>query len=293
MAQSFKSRFRKTLVWLAAGFLLFFVFRLAREYWAAPYESELVIGSGNFADSGEQSLRRNYATHKAMKAAVTFQDAPAGNGQAQKYEQMATVRTQATRFTEEQSAAKTKIRDFGGIIQYEKNQGNPGSQTLFLQIGVAPALFDSFYLEMQKFGKVFFKESTKTDMTSEFLRLNAKRTSLEKTRAALMELKSRGGNIEEFVSLENNLLEIEKQLQELGVELGSFDEENEFCTVRFYLVEGQEPEIGFWGHAMAALEWTISYYLLFLFCLILGLVATWLVLTVVDKWGVMIKINQP
>ncbi len=300
MTHTFKSRFRKTLLWLATGFVLFFLFRLAYGFMedVVEYvEYEDLMGLANSAD-GEQSMKRNYASYqipnKLQKASpISAPNQPIGTGQNQKYERVANVRTRSERFSDDEKAVKTKIRDFNGIIQYEKNQGNPGSRNLFLQIGVAPALFDSFYLEMQEFGKVWFKESTKTDMTSEFLRLNAKRASLEKTRAALMELKNRGGNIEEFVSLENNLLEIEKQLQELGVELGSYDEENEFCTVRFYLVEGQEQEVGIFERLMNALEWTITYYLLFLFCLILGLVAAWLALAVVDKWGVMTKFNQP
>jgi len=297
MTNTFKSRFRKTLLWLAAGFVLFFLFRLAYGYMTDTAMNDGLRALANYTD-GEQSLKRNYASYQVpnKQLAATpnpIPSQPTGTGQNQKYERVANVRTRSEQFSTDEKAVKTKIRDFNGIIQYEKNQGNPGERALFLQIGVAPALFDSFYLEMQKFGKVWFKESTKTDMTSEFLRLNAKRASLEKTRAALMELKSRGGNIEEFVSLENNLLEIEKQLQELGVELGSYDEENEFCTIRFYLMEGTEPETGIFDRLMYALEWTISYYLLFLFCLILGLVAAWLILTVVDKWGVLAKFNQP
>ena len=46
------------------------------------------------------------------------------------------------------------------------------------------------------------------------------------------------------MGLENRILEIEQQLQGLGVSLGNFDDENEFCTVHFSLLEGKEVKIG-------------------------------------------------
>jgi len=87
----------------------------------------------------------------------------------------------------------------------------------------------------------------------------------------LIELKSKGGKIDEFMQLENRILEIEQQLQDLGVSLGDFDDENEFCTVQFSLNEGKEIEISFIHRLKVALEWTIKFYLRLmgtLFCLI-------------------------
>jgi uncharacterized protein YfcZ (UPF0381/DUF406 family) len=81
-------------------------------------------------------------------------------------------------------------------------------------------------------------EITKIDKTNEYRQLNAKKASLEKTLASLQELKSKTGVIDDFISLNYKILEIETQMQELGVELGNFDAENEFCTIKFSLYEG-------------------------------------------------------
>jgi len=63
------------------------------------------------------------------------------------------------------------------------------------------------------------------------------------------------------MQLENRILDIEQQLQGLGVSLGEFDDENEFCTVQFSLLEGKEVKISFMHRVKVALEWTIKFYL--------------------------------
>lgn len=60
---------------------------------------------------------------------------------------------------------------------------------------------------------------TKVDKTNEYRQLNAKKASLEKTLASLNDLKNKGGAISDFVSLHEKILEIETQIQELGVDL--------------------------------------------------------------------------
>lgn len=78
----------------------------------------------------------------------------------------------------------------------------------------------------------------------------------------MIELKAKGGRIDEYMQLENRILDIEQQLQELEVSLGNFDEENEFCTVKFSLSEGKIDNIGLIQRIKVALEWTIKTYLM-------------------------------
>jgi hypothetical protein len=167
---------------------------------------------------------------------------------------------------------------------YEQNTGNKGSRQMHWLIGINPEKFDSFYVKIQGIGQVRSMEITKIDKTNEFRQLNAKKASLEKTLASLNELKSRGGAISDYVELHDKILEIETQLQELGVELGNFDTENEFCTVRFSLYEGApDKKISFMRRLKVALEWTIKYYAVLIVSL-LALVATvFILLLVIDK----------
>ena len=151
-------------------------------------------------------------------------------------------------------------------------------------IGITPEKFDSFYLKIQSIGQVRSMEITKIDKTNEFRQLNAKKASLEKTLASLNELKSRGGAISDYVSLHDKILEIETQLQELGIELGNFDTENEFCTVRFSLYEGApDKKISFMHRLKVALEWTIKYYAILIISLLALIAAVFVLLLVIDK----------
>ena len=83
------------------------------------------------------------------------------------------------------------------------------------------------------------------------------------------------------------------QLQEQGVELGNFDAENEFCTVKFSLFEGAaEQKIGLMRRIKVALEWTIKYYGILVFSLP-GLAAfLFILLLIIDKLRVVNRVTS-
>jgi hypothetical protein len=211
----------------------------------------------------------------------------------QKYEKIAEIKTKSAKFEQEEKSTRGKIEKLDAIIQFEQKSGNKGYRKLNLVIGVPPENFDSLYLQLIKIGKVQAKQITKKDKTNEYKELNAKKKSLEKIRTSLIDLKSKGGKIEEYMDLENRILEIEQQLQGLGVSLGDFDDENEFCTVQFSLLEGKEVKIGIMQRIKVALEWTVKIYLrlmttlffltLFAYFLLLGIDKLKLIERLVNK----------
>ena len=124
------------------------------------------------------------------------------------------------------------------------------------------------------------------DKTNEFLNLKAQRASLESTLKALVELKSHNGRIEELISLQEKILEIEKKLQELGVMLGEYDEVNEFCSVKLVLNENKDiliypPHIV--KRLMIAFTWAIKVYLALSVALFFGALAIHFILLIIDK----------
>src|SRR5882724_496112 len=266
MTTSFKRRFRALITWLVLPFVLLFVFRLMYGYAATTAGSGYDYSSDFFSSVGH--LRKNYASEKiALKANVQRQ---AEIASAQKYEKTATIKSKTSQFEKDQADVRKATTGFNGVIQYEQSLGNKGNRELHLLIGVNPAAFDSFYTVVQQIGTIKATEITKVDKTNEYRQLNAKKASLEKTLASLEELKSKGGQIADYISLHDKILEIETNLQELGVELGNFNSENEFCTVRFSLYEGApKQEVGLFTRMKTALEWTIKYYAVFIVSLLL------------------------
>jgi hypothetical protein len=280
MKQTFRQRLWKTGRWFIAFFFLLLLFRLIYGYVITDMTAGNDYASNFF--SSVENLRKNYASNKMMMKPDVAQQASIAS--AQKYEKTATVKSKSTQFEKDVDETKKMTAIFAGVIQYEQNTGNKGSRQMHWLIGINPEKFDSFYLKIQGIGQVRSMDITKIDKTNEFRQLNAKKASLEKTLASLNELKSRGGAISDYVSLHDKILEIETQLQELGVELGNFDTENEFCTVRFSLYEGApDRKISFMHRLKVALEWTIKYYAILIVSL-LALVATvFILLLVIDK----------
>ncbi len=278
---SFKRIFR----WLLALFGLMFLLRLAYGYAYPGIASDnQVFNAEWFSSGGGSGMRKNYASEK-FKAPVQ-QQAPAQpqpSGASQKYEKIATLQSKTTRFEQDEQETRRKIKAYEAVIQYEQNTGNAGNRSLQLMIGVRPDQLDSFYHDLQKIGRILSRQITKTDKTNEFLQLNAKRVSLEKTRTSLIDLKSRGGQIDDYIGLENRILEIEGELQGLGVQLGNYDVENEFCTVRFSLLEGSEHKIAFATRLKVALEWTIKYYTVLLIGLAFAALLAFVVMLILEK----------
>jgi hypothetical protein len=289
MTKTFKLRFWNIGKWFAGLFILLFVFRLIYGY----VGTEVAYGSEYSDDffSSVGSLRKNYASEKIQfkQTGMPQPNMPA----SQKYEKTATVKSKSSQFEKDLNNIKQEATAFAGVIQYEQNTGNKGSRQIHLLIGINPEKFDSFYNKMQGIGQVRSTEITKIDKTNEYRQLNAKKASLEKNLASLNNLESRGGAIGDYIQLHDKILEIETQMQELGVELGNFDTENEFCTVRFSLYEGApEKKVTVARRVKVALEWTIKYYAVLVFTFLGLIAAIFILLVAIDKLKILKSITD-
>ncbi len=280
MTNYFKLIFFQAGKWSVGLFFVLFIFRLMYGY-ASGDSGSLNDNDADFF-STQNNLRRNYASeYSKTKTDVQTQYNQAAN---QKFEKTASIKTKSSQFENDEKLIKVKTKSFNAVIQYEQNLGQSGNRQIHLMIGVNPVLFDSFYLEIQKIGNLKAKEITKVDKTNEYKKLNAKKVSIEKTLQSLNELKSKGGQISDFVTLNDKILEVEGKLQELGVELGNFDSENEFCTVKLSLYEGTTgKDINILHRVKIALEWTIKYFAIIIFSLFGLLLVIFLFLNVISK----------
>jgi len=289
-----KKRIFKLSLWLVAGFTLLFAFRMAYSY----SEKDVYDGDDGGFDyfDGSTITRKNYASdsYKFRKTESAPQNdvvaemnlTPAKSQEisvSQKYEKTATISAKSENFEQDEKSVKKQIKSYNAIIQYEENRGNKGNRQISLMIGVKPEKFDSFYVVMKRIAHTKNAEITKADKTNEYRALNAQKISLDKTRQSLLELKKQSGKIDEFVDLENRILEIEGQLQDLGVSLGDFDEENEFCTIKFSMYEGKVVKQSFIHRAKVSFEWTLTYYTWLVVLLLIISFTSFIVLLVIEK----------
>jgi len=155
----------------------------------------------------------------------------------QKYERVSSIDSHTANWDEDTGKLKTAIEMVEAVIQKENASGLAGGRVLALSLGVVPSAFDAAVESFQAVGELVSISTTKNDRTADFLALEARRLSLEKTRDGLSALRNSGAALADRISLETRILEIEGQIQELGVSLGDFSELNSFCTINITLRE--------------------------------------------------------
>jgi len=230
---------RVRIILLATGLLFLFLF-LGRFAWLLYSSGSERPGGGgtpfqgNFEQmqSSDMALRRNYASSKMLVA----QPSAAPQVLEQKYERVGNLAATSVSFDKDLQALVTLSESMQALVQSENSYGLPGSRTLSLSFGVTPEKFEAFIDKLKSLGKLESITVVKTDKTAEYKELEARRLSLEKTRDGLRSLRVPGAALSDLVSLETKILEIEGQIQELGVSLGDFAEGNSFCTVHYSLL---------------------------------------------------------
>ena len=277
---------KRKLLYLLLGFITLFVLRLGYGYWTYPNGKTDSTVEEVFIDTEDFVLeRKNYASIKGE-----FKEsgqAPAAMANVdQKYEKIGALTSATSDYEREEVALYALIKQEQLMIQLEQRAGLPLKRQLNIALGVVPDKFDSTVEALKQIGTLKSIQIDKNDKTNEYKKLEAQRVSLQKARDSLLELKASNGGVGDMIELTNRLLEVENQIQALGVNLGEFDAQNEFCTVKFSLREIRQPQprnIGLSQRVKTALSWTSEVYFLFWMVVMVGLFALWLLLSIVEK----------
>jgi len=279
MKSNRKKSIKKIATILVGLFFALFIFRILYSYNTNDADDKLVVNNVFDELSDITSMeRKNYATKKHL-----LNQGVLSTSIDQKYEKIANINTLSNEFNKEEKAIRNQVINHKGLIQFENKSGNEGHRKLQLIIGIPPENFDSIYQSVIKIGEIQTKRITKKDKTNEYKELNARKESLEKIRTSLIALKSKGGKIEEYIQLENRILDIDQQLQGLGVSLGNFDDENEFCTVKVTLKETIKTQISVIHRIKVALEWTITNFLMTIASLAFISLFSYLLVLIIEK----------
>lgn len=242
-----------------------------------------MVGSGSYDFNFSN---RNYASKK-MRVEKTQATVTSGAMVDQKYQKISTIGTTSESFDTDEQKLRTIIKSVDALVQYEKNAGLGTRRQLQMAIGVQPQDFDALVAQLKELGKLVEFRSDVTDKTNEFKELQAQRESLQSFRNSLIQLKSKSGKIEELINLEDRILKVEKELQGLGVNLGEFDSENEFSTIKYTLRETKKAVVVSDNNVMVkmakAIQWALLYYGITIFLFTLFLIGSWIFLKVVNE----------
>jgi Domain of unknown function (DUF4349) len=269
-----KRRTRIAIIIAAAGLAVLFLLRLASTLSDRGSPAAQYFDKGGLSNEPSAPVRKaNYATER-----ILVPQGPAQQVLDQKYERVADIRSSSSDFDADSKRIRAIAAAASAIVQRENANGLPGSRVLALSLGVVPAAFDSTVESLRAVGKIKSITSSKTDRTADFMALEAKRSSLEKTRDGLKALRRTGAALSDLVALESKILEIEGQVQELGVSLGDFSENNSFCTIDVSLEEAAPRGAGrILAAALDSLGWAVLVEL--------GLAATGLAAAAVAALG--------
>ena len=276
---------KQKLFYLALGFITLFILRLGYGYFTYP--NGVVRTTVEYTPGENDSFvleRRNYASSKAAVKEVAAAT-PMGSVD-QKYEKIGTLTSSSTQYEQDEKALYELIKREQIMIQLERRAGLTPQRQLNIALGVVPDKFDKTIEALRQIGTLNSIQIDKNDKTNEYKKLEAERVSLQKARDALLELKNSNAAVSDMITLTNQLLEVENKIQALGVNLGEFDENNEFCTVKFTLNEKRDPKtmtISFTQRVKTAFIWTSTTYFFFWLTTVLGLLGLWLLFAVMDK----------
>ncbi|MFZ1385858.1 MAG: DUF4349 domain-containing protein [Thiolinea sp.] len=276
---------KKRLLILLLAFLALWALRLGYGYLIKP--NGLVQANSEEFNSVIEDFaveRKNYASSK-MKVEPSVGQVALG-AVDQKYERIGTLASLSQNYEQEEKTLYDLIKQEQLMIQFEQRAGLKPARQLNIALGVVPDKFDSTIESLRKIGELKSIQIDKNDKTNEYKKLEAERISLQKARDTLLELRQKDASTADLISLTNQLLDVEKQIQALGVSLGDFDANNEFCTVKFSLKERRADkalQISLLQRAKVALEWTAGVYFMFWLTLFLGLGGLWLVASLVEK----------
>ena len=269
-----KSLFIILLSVFAVIFVLRFIYELSY-YWGTGrsfsyydygYDSYISSYSGSFYDSSVKSSTRNIATANQLISG----DKGVELNYDQKYEMISNITSNSEDFDNDVSKVRKAVDNVSGVIQMEYTAGleDNNNRMLWISVGVTPGKFDSLVDELKLIGALTGFSVNKTDKTAEFNSYLAQREALEKTLESYNALKTQGGAIADLLIVEEKIIQTEKEILEMGVTLGLFDENQSLCTVDFTLseyryAEQQRGGIEFYmiiDSAFSALGWTLTVY---------------------------------
>jgi len=233
---------KKVLAVLVLGFVALVVCRFIYSF-TIPVEKLGRVRRGITSGLGELeslSYKRSSMSNFAELSQSWDDLQQKGNiGLLEVFERTATLRSQTEAFESDKERVFGIITSHKATVKYEQGRGLAPGRSLDLGIAVSVAAFDDVVAALRTIGKPGSFAVTKKDRTQEFRTLFSTKQSQQKYVEALQKLRNVKGEVEHFVKLEKEILETQKAIESLGIQLGDFAQKESFCNITFSLWERQ------------------------------------------------------
>lgn len=152
-------------------------------------------------------------------------------------------------YTDTISSIKSSISNYKGIIEsesewddaynwyYEDYVKTYGTKNMELTVRIPTNDYENFLLSLDGNGKITSKTSTVENITKQYNETDTYIKSLEKQQDRLLEMMDAAVAIEDMITIESRLTEVQYQLNNAKNELATMDNDVEYSTVTLRITE--------------------------------------------------------
>jgi len=164
-------------------------------------------------------------------------------------------------FDSKLQAVRTLVESEGGYIAGTDAQAGPATdqpsqiRTGVINFMVPAGHFDATIDELSKVGKVQSEHITGTDVSAQYVDLNARLANAEAQRNAMLALLAQARNINDIIAVQNQIGQITSQIEQLKGQIKYLDDNTSYSSVAVSLTEEGAPAptqpSDSWGFATA------------------------------------------
>ena len=204
----------------------------AYESYAAEEAAQAADGEEYTADGGSGG-----STESALRA----QD-------GQKIVYTGNLSIQTLEYEKSAASIRKKIKDAGGFSEaeserdndyywYNRSGGSGNTRYLSITARIPSEKFEDFINSLSGDGKVMNRSVNAENISQVYANKETYKKSLEKEQERLLEMMDKAQTIEEMITVESRLSEVERQLNVYKTDLAQMDKDVEFSTVYIELKE--------------------------------------------------------
>lgn len=135
-----------------------------------------------------------------------------------------------------------KVSEYGGYIESSETSGSTNRRA-YLTIRIPEQKCDAFLNEAGSIGEIIYKSSSSEDITLNYYDTTAKLESLNTQRERLLELLENAASLDDVVSLEQHLSDVEYEINRYTTMLKVYDNKVDYVTISFTVNEVQQIQV--------------------------------------------------
>ena len=213
---------------------------------AGDYAYESYAGDAYAAEEAAQAADGEEYTADGGSGGSTESALRAQDGQKIVYTGNLSIQT--LEYAKSAASIRKKIKDAGGFSEaeserdndyywYSHSSGSGNTRYLSITARIPSEKFEDFINSLSGDGKVMSRSVNAENISQVYANKETYKKSLEKEQERLLEMMDKAQTIEEMITVESRLSEVERQLNVYRTDLAQMDKDVEFSTVYIELQE--------------------------------------------------------